>query len=297
MQRNILEELPPEVPCDYIPPHLGLSDLVKLMSVSTYTQGLFLHPLIQRQASKLLEVVLRADYVTAKKYMLANPRLMFVYHEGVSPLKLAASKVDTYMVRIFLEAVKPDAGLREKFFQQMNEDIKQDGFRIIFIAYETFIAKYRRWKNGQMTEDKLDEAWTELGQRQRLFPQHILKEFCRVDGKWGVASCFNNAKPPIQPDFSIVNGKTYEQRQPVLVFEDAEKEVYTLVRGEWHGGKGCFANAHAQIPDSQEFDAEPWVEDFAIFRHLCEVRKNDLERLKNPACLVPAPSFRLCVTF
>lgn len=293
MQRNLFEELPLEIG-DYISPHASLSDVARLVSVSQSVNALFSHSLIQRQVLKLCEMVQQADYATAKKMMLTHSGLMLqevkINGQSFSPLKLAYRKVDTAMGQIFLEAVKGSPDLQEAFFQQLNEPIEQEDFEFIFVAYEIFIREYARWCNSEISPDELDAAWLALGRQQRLLPQHILKEFCREGSWWGVGSAFNNMTPPMSPGIAILTGETWVSSYPALVFGD--NETYTLMRGEWHGGVGSFVISYQALSKTDWIDGEPWREDLAILRHLCTVRKNAFEQLKDPTiALAPEPGW------
>jgi hypothetical protein len=216
-------------------------------------------------------------YVSYKRtYIKDNGTEGFTY-ETISPLKYAFYALDTYMWKMFQENIKNNRKHMERFTKQLFEQTDRVDLQPLFTEYETYKNESTRWQNNQITDKALDDAWLNVGKKQRetfIKARHLLKEFCRKGDSWDAQSKFDVDVAPRPTSTFIYN---YDTKR--------EESVCPFIS---HFGLG-FVFSLIQAPGGVMATRRLlWAaaalaacgRDLATFRRLLEVRTDDLVRLR-----------------
>ncbi|HSW71209.1 MAG TPA: hypothetical protein VLH77_04445, partial [Gammaproteobacteria bacterium] len=201
---------------------------------------------------------------------------------SISPLTYSFKVYDTYMWKtVFLARIEKieDKEKKEqylkKFYEQMQKQEEEqteekpahNDLRPLFEAYAEFERQYQRWAiNREISNQDLDNAWYNLGKKQKEFlPVHMLKEFSREgNNRWTPSTSFNVDQMP-RPSNQIYNN---------LILSDADWGVsFTLIRS-WL--KEAIVAAGSWLRARRFMGAGAAVSyDSAAFLRLFEVRRKD----------------------
>ncbi len=133
-----------------------------------------------RDATECLYFVIGGQQAHAESIVQVKPALILTQGiDGYSPLQIAASLGDMYMLRMLVSHLKPEE--YETASVQLNE-VDKHVWRFdpaaILVAYEYFFDNFDRWyKTGN---PGTYAAWQAIGWELRLAPQHVVAEFCQA---------------------------------------------------------------------------------------------------------------------
>ncbi|HLB42970.1 MAG TPA: hypothetical protein VJN02_09035 [Gammaproteobacteria bacterium] len=221
-----------------------------------------IHTLFQPfvKAHQCLLLIMEADYDAVEKIIADDPLIMFSHvklsnTETITPLKLAFKLYDTYMWKIFWEAIKDTPKYVAQFFEQKKAQQEHITLEPLFTKYNWYLGQDQHWKDQEMTNEEHDDAWRQLGKEQGNClskVKHMLKVFCSSKSwalKLETNLPFNAHTTPRPRSFTVYN---YDNQQ----FIDLSKpsflaqlgSLYTLLRGP--GGESSLEGGHCSGPQS-----------------------------------------------
>ncbi len=268
---------------------------ISQLARSNRTNYLFFKPQFDYEAAcKLLQLTQQAEWLKAKKMIEANPDLMFIVvkthsqAEEISPLQYAYRVHDSYLINVFLDAIKTDTIKIQHFAEAVAAQKDILNLTPLFEAYQHYIDSVEQWLKNQSTESDVDQAWLYLGKMQyTCLPTYMLKEFCREGDNWHPTSSFDSSS-------QSTSVKIYEHftgdELTLLPLNSSQPElgnVLALARGEERNGGFVRSGMGAQMA------LENIKYDLTVFLRLYEINLAKTKALTQQALLSTRTELRI----
>jgi len=229
-------------------------------------------------ADALLKSVMFADYRSVSTFLFRQPNLIFQevfipmangHKERMSILKYVLNNLDSHMWKGFLKALSEKD--KQRFLSEAKELNPFIDLNPLFKAYKNYIASYQEWspelkKGGNYWEnsayEKMHACWLEVGKEQAKLPKHFLKEMH-----------LQNLE-----HWSTTNNFTLDPNESLYFMELPQLPPFPGLGTEFGIFRGSDFETQKSYTACVGRQAE---EDLTVFRHLYEIRKNDIKQMIN----------------
>lgn len=255
---------------------------------------------------KLLQLVAEGEQDQAEVIIKQNPSLLSFSGEvkdlsgrtfkAITAFQYALWALDWHMWKMILKHIPPEAAGQQltDLESKGTEHGKHFSFEPVIQALQTFVDNAAKWSFGKPANDQWCQS---VGGAQRLFPAHVVNEYCRSDRGLNPIPRFTEDSLPRRRNFWLQN-----REQPQGRWED--KEWFTC---NYQGGAGIsFAFIRAHRAGRWEMGAQSCIGirvdggkgswwngyglnearmDLQALRTLSKVRTEQLESLKSQLTL------------